>query len=406
LKIHAKASFIFLAIAIMIAAQACSLLHKREYASISATDLTNLVEGLPDLEKRILAQNEAQRKQKIEDAKRAYSLAQAAEAEGLQKTDRFQREMVLVVDGILAEEHKKRNPDVRIPQEEMAAYLASHKEEFEADFRMLIEERKPAPTDEQKEVLKSQLGNLWSNIKIESQKAREAGFEKQSAIAFQIKIEKAKLLANHYSRLIRDGIKLTPEEKSKYIAEHPEADLEKVKQKAEGILDRVKKGESFEKVADEVNKDRAQGRSEDLGWFPRGRMLPEFENAAFALKKGETSSELVKTKFGYHIIRVDDKRTTKRSATPPNLMTPAPGGDSNPGDFQSNQSVEEIRARHILISTQQADEVEQRLIAERVKKVLDEAESKYPVDAPADFLINVPGQDPQGVPAPGGGQGK
>jgi PPIC-type PPIASE domain len=406
LKIHARASFTFLAIVTMIAAQACSLLNKREYASISATDLTNLMEGLPDLEKRILAQNEAQRKQKIEDAKKAYSLAQAAEAEGLQKTDRFQREMVLIVDGILAEEHKKRNPDVKIPQEEMDAYLASHNEEFEADFRMLIEDRKPAPTDEQKEILKSQLRNLWSNIKIESQKAREAGFEKQSTVASQIKFEKARLLANHYSRSIRDQIKLTPEEKSKYIAEHPEADLEKVKQKAEGILGRVKKGESFEKIADEVNKDRPQGRSEDLGWFSRGRMVPEFENAAFALKKGETSGELVKTKFGYHIIRVDDKRTAKRPATPPNLMAPAPGGDSNPEGGQNNQPVEEIRARHILISTQQADEVEQRLIAEKVKKVLDEAEGKYPVDAPADFVINVPAQDPQGAPAPGGGQGK
>jgi parvulin-like peptidyl-prolyl isomerase len=279
------------------------------------------------------------------------------------------------------------------------AYYASHKEDYEADFQLITADQTPPPREEMKEFFKPQ----WSSIKLLSEKARQSGLEKDQTIAVQVKFTRAKVLVRQYQKELEKRFKLTPEERTKYIAEHPEADPEKVKQKAEGILERVKKGESFEKIADEINEDGTKGRGGDLDWFSKGRMDPEFANAAFALKKGETSSELVKTRFGYHIIRVDDKRTTKPPAAPPGLMAPLPGGAANPG---SNQPVEEIRARHILISTKEADEFEQRLIAEKVKKVLDNAETKYPVNAPADFLINVARQDPKGVPAPDGGQGK
>jgi parvulin-like peptidyl-prolyl isomerase len=392
LKIQNRTFFIFLVIAAVIAVQSCNLLRKDEFKSMSSIDLAARAEGFQEMQKRALAQNESYRKQLIESSKKLFSLAQAAEAEGLQKNDGFKRELALRVDNLLAGEHRKRNPTVNVSKEELDAYYASHKEDYEADFQLIFEDQTPPPGDDMKELFKSQ----WSNIKVLSEKGRQSGLEKEQTIAVQVKFTRAETLAKVYVKELGKRFKLTPEEKSKYIAEHPEADPEKVKQLAEGILDRVKKGESFEKIADEVSKDSSKGRSEDLGWFSRGRMVPEFENAAFAMKKGETSSELVKTKFGYHIIRVDDKRTSKQSA-PPNLMAPAPGGASNPG---SNQPVEEIRARHILISTKEADEFEQRLIGEKVKKVIDESESKYPVNAPADFQVNVSGQDPKGVPAP------
>jgi peptidyl-prolyl cis-trans isomerase C len=372
------------------------MLGKKEFSSMSSIDLAALAESFPEPAKRALSQNEAQRKQLIETFKKSFSLAQAAEAEGLEKSDKFKRQFGLTIDSLLATEHKKRNPTINIPKEETDAYYASHKEEYEADFKTIFEDQPTPPGEDMKELFKSQ----WSNVKVLSEKARQSGLEKEQLFAIQVKFRKANMLAELYREELGKRFKLTPEEKTKYIAEHPEADPEKVKQNAEGILDRVKKGESFEKLFDEVKQDSAKGRSEELGWFARGRMVPEFETAAFAMKKGETSSELVKTKFGYHIIRVDDKRTTKQPA-PPNLMAPAPGGAPNPGGSQSNQSVEEVRARHILISTKEADEFEQRLIDEKVKKFLDEAEGKYPVNAPADFAINVQGQDPKGGPVPG-----
>ena len=76
---------------------------------------------------------------------------------------------------------------------------------------------------------------------------------------------------------------------------------------AKAALARVKGGEDFAKVATELSKDPS-GDGGDLGWFTKDRMVPEFSEAAFKLKKGEMS-EPIKTQFGWHIIKVEDTRT-------------------------------------------------------------------------------------------------
>ncbi len=78
-------------------------------------------------------------------------------------------------------------------------------------------------------------------------------------------------------------------------------------EEAKKALARVKGGEDFAKVANEMSKDTG-GDGGDLGWFTKDRMVPEFSDAAFKLKKGEISDP-VKTQFGWHIIQVEDTRT-------------------------------------------------------------------------------------------------
>jgi peptidyl-prolyl cis-trans isomerase C len=69
------------------------------------------------------------------------------------------------------------------------------------------------------------------------------------------------------------------------------------------ILERLKKGDSFSKLAQEMSIDRGSGkRGGDLGYFARGMMVKPFEDAAFKLEKGQLS-EPVKTEFGYHVIK-------------------------------------------------------------------------------------------------------
>ena len=78
-----------------------------------------------------------------------------------------------------------------------------------------------------------------------------------------------------------------------------------VRAQANAIIDRLKKGEDFAALAQQYSSD-AGSREDggDLGYFPRGRMVPAFEEAAFTLRQGEISAP-VRTKFGYHIIKVE-----------------------------------------------------------------------------------------------------
>lgn len=103
---------------------------------------------------------------------------------------------------------------------------------------------------------------------------------------------------------------------------------EDVMASAQAVLDRIKNGEDFAAMALEFGTDGTATQGGDLGWFSRGMMVAEFEEAAFGLEAGQLSDEPIKTQFGYHIIQVDEKRTTK--------------------DKETGENVEEVKARHIL----------------------------------------------------------
>jgi parvulin-like peptidyl-prolyl isomerase len=78
--------------------------------------------------------------------------------------------------------------------------------------------------------------------------------------------------------------------------------LVKTEKEVNNVLDRLKKGEKFSAIAKDVSLCPSKKRGGDLGTFGRGQMVKEFEKAAFALDKGQISG-IVKTQFGYHIIK-------------------------------------------------------------------------------------------------------
>jgi len=79
-------------------------------------------------------------------------------------------------------------------------------------------------------------------------------------------------------------------------------------EKIKAVVARLNKGEDFAKVADEVTEDPSgKGKGGDLGYFTKEQMVPEFANVAFSLDKGKVSAP-VKTQFGWHVIKVTDKR--------------------------------------------------------------------------------------------------
>lgn len=109
--------------------------------------------------------------------------------------------------------------------------------------------------------------------------------------------EKAGIRASHI--LIKLPENATPEDDAKA--------MEKVKLAQE----RLKKGEDFEKIATEMSEGPAANKGGDLGFFSQGRMVKEFEDVAFKMKVGEVS-EPVKTRFGYHIIKLTDRREDRK----------------------------------------------------------------------------------------------
>jgi len=95
-----------------------------------------------------------------------------------------------------------------------------------------------------------------------------------------------------------------PEEVEQVHAAHI---LVETKETGDEVLAKLEAGESFDDLAQEYSTDPgSKDQGGDLGWFPRGMMVPEFEAAAFALQPGETST-LVQTQYGYHIIHVLSK---------------------------------------------------------------------------------------------------
>ena len=79
--------------------------------------------------------------------------------------------------------------------------------------------------------------------------------------------------------------------------------------KAKAVEARLAKGEDFAKIATELTEDPSgKANGGDLGYFTKGQMVPEFANVAFAQDKGKVSAP-VKTQFGWHVIKTEDKRT-------------------------------------------------------------------------------------------------
>jgi peptidyl-prolyl cis-trans isomerase C len=123
--------------------------------------------------------------------------------------------------------------------------------------------------------------------------------------------------------MVRDAKKaVTPEAMQAFYAEQvksvkPETEVRARhiliidEEDAKKALARVKGGEDFAKVAAELSTDPGSGKEGgDLGYFTKQRMVPEFAEAAFATEIGQISA-IVKSQFGYHIIKVEDKREKK-----------------------------------------------------------------------------------------------
>jgi peptidyl-prolyl cis-trans isomerase C len=130
------------------------------------------------------------------------------------------------------------------------------------------------------------------------------------------KVGSAAVTDDVMKKVYDDAVKQMPAEEevhARHILIRADAGDEKASKAAEDkiktVIARLNKGEDFAKVAGEVTEDPSgKANGGDLGYFGKEQMVPEFADAAFGLDKGKVSQP-VKTQFGWHVLKVEDKRT-------------------------------------------------------------------------------------------------
>lgn len=152
------------------------------------------------------------------------------------------------------------------------------------------------------------------------QEAQKAGIDKSQAVVDKMEELKKQVIVQAYlKKKVEEQATITDADLQKYYDENKDKFksgdqvrashiLVKTDAEAKDILAKLKGGASFEELARKYSTDAAAGaKGGDLGWFGKGTMLPDFEKVAFGLKEGEISG-IVKTQFGYHIVKVTGKR--------------------------------------------------------------------------------------------------
>lgn len=158
-------------------------------------------------------------------------------------------------------------------------------------------------------------------MKMLAWEARRKGIDKQESVKVKIGYIIDQALAKELENDLKESVKVSEADIESYYRENLDKYVtpERIKARhilvekqglAEDLLGRIKKGADFQELAKKHSTCPSAEKGGDLGWFGRGKMAPEFEKAAFALNKGELS-DVVKSSFGYHVIRLEDKRESK-----------------------------------------------------------------------------------------------
>ncbi len=232
--------------------------------------------------------------------------------------------------------------------------------------------------------LKKQLLDRWVQLTLMALEARKENFQNRPEVKKRIEDMTNALLAQHYMmENISNKAQVTDKEVKEYYNKHKSEFMQPAQVRARHILIKVPanatkkqweearkkaleiraklvKGESFSKLAQKYSDDPgSKTRGGDLGFFSKGQMVPEFEKAAFSLKKGEISQP-VKTTFGYHIIKVEAQKPARQ------------------------RSFKEVQ-----------QEIRQKLLREKQRKLRDkviaELKKKYPVQVHEELLSQTPG---------------
>ncbi|WP_346913256.1 peptidylprolyl isomerase [uncultured Roseibium sp.] len=159
------------------------------------------------------------------------------------------------------------------------------------------------------------------DMELFAQAAEKDGLGDSDDVKRQLNFLKLKVLRNAY---LKDKIdaSISPDDlKAAYDKEYADFSGEEIsarhilvkdKAEAEEIIKQLEDGADFAELAKEKSTGPSGPKGGELGYFSKGQMVPEFETAAFALGKGSITKEPVQTQFGWHVIKVEDKRPLEK----------------------------------------------------------------------------------------------
>jgi parvulin-like peptidyl-prolyl isomerase len=312
-------------------------------------------ELLPPQKQQQIAADPEEKKKLVGEIKKLLAVARVAEQEGYAQHADLTSQLAFQQEIALNNAFRKKNPDAKITDEEINAYHQSHPKDFD-DFLQSNPRFQQGAQGPQREELKKQFGEF----KVIAERARKEGLDREDVTRLQALLDRSQTLAGAYlSDLQKNADKLvTDDDVAAYYKDHP-SDFDEVRVrhilvstqpkpdaedqqepgdakdakdkkdkkdakkpaekpktltkdearvKAQALLDRVHKGEDFAKLAKENSDDQgSKDKGGEYDFFGRGQMVPEFDAAAFSLKPGEISG-LVETEFGFHIIKVEERR--------------------------------------------------------------------------------------------------
>jgi dipeptidyl aminopeptidase/acylaminoacyl peptidase len=330
--------------------------------NLSAHEMEILVgEIMPPPQVQALASNPEQKKDFIKQLKEVLSVAQYAEQNGYADKPEVQTQLALQTDLVLQDSYSKKNPSVKVEDEEINKYLTDHPNGFEQLINSNPQLKAQAQGPQAEGIKKE-----FAQIKVLAARARQEKMDQEEATKLKVMVSRSFTLRSAYLKeLSENGYLVTDADIEKYYKDHPE-EFEEVrvrhilistspepeppqpkankgktksepkaltkgeakkkaqsllkrirkgeaKKKAQSLLERIRKGENFAKLAEKNSDDPgSKVKGGDLGYFPKGIMVPEFDNVAFSLKPGELS-DVFESQFGYHIIKVEGHRTKPMS---------------------------------------------------------------------------------------------
>lgn len=400
--------------------------HEETATKITKEEMELLLKDFNPMQLKQLSQSPEQKEKLVNNITELLAIANQARKEGLDNEPNIRAELDSFDKSIYAVNYdKKINADKGpmppfgyISEDQLKEFWGENKDQSglswiwngaekrrrEAEFDQFIETKielarergqiakDQEPTDEELKgardaFAKTQIYYAEAMKKLDGLKSLSPAEQKdwkewQEKTELQVKLQKAQFLTQNYvqSKLAK-RFEVSDAEVEKYIAANPNLtnDGEK-KKKAEEILQKVKDGGDFTELAKEYSDDPGSkdngGLYEDIA---KGQFAPEFEAAAFALEPGDVADRVIRTDFGYHIIKLEKKGEAKGA---------------------NGQTTPTFDARHILISTMVKDPddptarempagqfAKAKLEKEKQKAVLDEIKKNNPVEVATDFEI-------------------